>query len=336
MILVFLAGGLMPARAAIIFKDNAYNYPRVQEAIAAAIRIAYDNDDAGYFRYLHDSEEDHLYVDVNNRIVGDSVAVLANNTMVFKTDAHRDMLMTITAVYHEAWHRIQGLRAPDIESILPPFYAVLLRMISEVGANWYDEYLYKKLNPGEDPIPTDQKAKNQRFNEYLIDFLQNRTDYLNYSVDSVAHNYEINEEEHSINLPAILHPEFSRYLQDERSLHNIIRAYLKVYLPGDVVLEKGVEEIIAIFKPVIARLDRSRASQHRVTIRALNNTLLALPGKIETLREDNPGKPMQAMMPLSKAGRKKLAGMVDLPDNGESLQLSLRELITKLASYPEG
>jgi hypothetical protein len=191
------------------------------------IATVYANDEAGYFHHLHDSPTDHMYVDVNNNEVGNATAIFSygDNTMFVR----ENFAEVSDTPYHEVWHRMQMDRAPNIYKILPPFYAVLINMLEEVGTNWYDLQIYERINPGEQVAKpagmSEDDFRNLRFNQFFDTFMQTHADYLDGAINNFKNNYGVRETSKYIVPPPILDITAVKYNGDLVALNRILQIY---------------------------------------------------------------------------------------------------------------
>jgi hypothetical protein len=316
--LLIAAGGLARLGAEIIFKDNVDNYPQAKANLQQAIATAYANDEAGYFRHLHDSPTDHMYVDVNNNQVGNATAIFApsDNTMFVR----ENFAEACDTPYHEAWHRMQMDRAPNIHRILPPFYAVLINMLQEAGAVWYETQIYEKVNSGKRATKpagmSEDDFRNQRFDQFFETFMQTRIDYLDGAINNCKDNYEVRENSKYIVPPQILEKTAAQYNGNLEVLNRILQVYINAYLPDEVRLNKTPEQLIAFFAPIIANYDIQREARGQVSVRQLNQKLLDMPAKLAELQNTSPNKTVTSIAALTQEKRTQLdALLVELDGN---------------------
>jgi hypothetical protein len=281
--LLMVAGGLTRLEAEIIFKDNVDNYPQVKANLQQAIATVYANDEVGYFRHLQDSPTDHMYVDVDSEYVRRYTDSNAHEAALFDGESTMFVREDFQAshyrsTYHEAWHRMQVDRAPNIYRILPPFYAVLINMLQEAGAVWYETQIYEKLNPSAraaQPAGMSEEAfRNLRFNQFFETFMRERTDYLDGAIDNFKDNYNVQESSASILLPSVFDKNAAKYNGNLEALNRLLQVYIDAYLPDEVKLNKTPEQLTEFFVPIIASHDLQREARGQVSVRRLNQILM--------------------------------------------------------------
>lgn len=266
--------GTMALNAEIIIKDNLKNnYPEVAANVAAASQLAYDNDKVGYYRYLADSKTDNMYVDidVDGRRIGGGVAALGGDTMYIRDSFRAD---NDNLAYHEAWHRIQELKLPTIDKLLPPYYAVFMNMVREAGANWYQQIMEEDAGvfpkPAKPAGMSEQEFNNKRFNEFFLRFLSSET-YLNFSIDGLKDSYCYGETPRTIDFPAAMNPEMIKYTVN---LNGLMQLYMQAYLPDGVKLYHNAKHYLGtVFEPIATEFDAKRAAEGKTTIKNLNAAL---------------------------------------------------------------
>jgi hypothetical protein len=221
--------------------------------------------------------------------------------------------------YHEAWHRMQMDRAPDIYRILPPFYAVLISMLQEAGAHWYDLQIYEKVNPNEraaKPAGMSEEAfSNQRFNQFFETFMQTRVDYLDYAINYFKDNYDVRETSKYIVPPQILEKTAARYNGNLEALNHLVQVYINAYLPDEVRLNKTPEQLLSFFAPIIANYDIQREARGQISVRQLNQKLLDMPAKLAELQNTSPNKTVTSIAAVTQEERTQLDALLAGLDN---------------------
>ncbi len=277
---LFLCGivalaGVMNLSAEVILKDNLkINHPEIAAKFETASRVAYENDTVGFYRHLVDSKTDNMYVDVDmdGSIIGAGNASMSGDTMYIR-DYFSERNSNL--VYHEAWHRMQELKMPRIDNLLPPYYAVFLNMVREAGANWYEKIIAEKVGFLPQPtIPegmTEAEFNSQRFNKYFIEFLDSEN-YLADSLDGLAFTYRTRKAGKYTYVPAILNPDYLKYVENANVL---MQEYMKQYSPDGVVFEQGLGDYLTMFDPILRKFDEKRVALGQVSFAQIMQDLRA-------------------------------------------------------------
>jgi hypothetical protein len=321
---LFLCGivalaGVMNLSAEVILKDNLkINHPEIAAKFETASRVAYENDTVGFYRHLVDSKTDNMYVDVDmdGSIIGAGNASMSGDTMYIRTNFKE---VNSDLVYHEAWHRIQELKMPRIDNLLPPYYAVFLNMVREAGANWYQKIIEEKTGLLPQPtIPdgmTEVEFNSQRFNKWFIEFL-GAENYLADSLDGLVNAYKIRKIGKNTYAPGILNPDYLKYVENADVL---MQEYMKQYSPDGIVFEQGLGDYLTMFDPILRKFDEKRLAEGQVTfsqimqdLRASLDGYAALPvkrysaglsdtgrSKLDAIIASNPGSATVATSPSS-------------------------------------